>query len=62
VRGDEDGAFRTAFAEYLCIRWNRDHATDISRVRIYSGYERTDPFTGESEASGGRYLLDHECR
>lgn len=61
VRGDEDGTFRTAFAEYLCTRWNQNHATDIETVAIYTGYERTDPFSGEVQASGGRYLYRHEC-
>jgi len=61
VRDDDATAYRRALAEYLCTRWNRDHATDITRVAIYSGYERTDPFTGESQASGGRYLLRQKC-
>lgn len=61
VRGDDATAYRTALAEYLCTRWNRDHAIEIERVAIYSGYERTDPFTGESHASGGRYVFRQEC-
>ncbi|QCC51635.1 HTTM domain-containing protein [Halapricum salinum] len=61
VREDDGGPYRTAFAAYLCEQWNREHETDLSRVAIYAGDERTDPFGGGTTDSGGRYLLRHEC-
>lgn len=61
VREDSDGAYRRSFAAYLCAQWDREHATDLTRVGIYAGYERTDPFSGGVDASGGRYLLRYDC-
>lgn len=61
VREGNDGASRRALAAYLCDRWNGGHATDITTVSIYYGYERTDPFTGEVLASGNEQLGTYQC-
>ena len=61
VRGEGGEPYRASLASHLCTRWNRNHATDIERIAIYTGYERTDPFSGEVQASGGRYLYRHAC-
>jgi hypothetical protein len=61
VREGANGPYRTALADYLCRNWNQNHGSTVERVGIYYGYERTDPYTGAVEASGGRYLHRQDC-
>jgi hypothetical protein len=61
VRDEDAVVLRSHFADYLCDRYDREHEASLERVRLYYGYERVDPETGEVAASGGRTLVEYDC-
>lgn len=61
VQSADNEKHESYLANYLCERWNSQHRTDVSTVKIYYMYDRVDPYTGERDVGGEVELLEYDC-
>jgi len=58
VRTVDNEAHRSYFADYLCGRWNRTHATDVRQVAVYAV---TQEVRGDGGSPSKELLTIHDC-
>ena len=61
VYGADNENHRSYLANHLCGEWNRTHETAVERVRLYTVYERTNPYNGTVQAANEFELIEYDC-